>query len=144
MLQHLIFSLSSLKTKSTYLQSTDTIFISTQRNYGNRSCRWNGETYCWVKMELWKISELFKCASCKRWSYNKEERSTSCSSRFCFSIEKMWGSNFKTFLYSKVVLKMLNEWHLHPSISRAFRPIRGEKVPASWWFFCRTSPTIAR
>lgn len=24
------------------------------------------ETYCWVNMELWRISELFKCASCNR------------------------------------------------------------------------------
>lgn len=40
-------------------------------------------TYCSVNMELWRISELFKCASCNRWSYNKDDRSTSCSSRLC-------------------------------------------------------------
>jgi hypothetical protein len=110
--QHLIFSLSLAKTWSTYLhfKHAEGNHKISKRSYSNgysryvmahlsRRNKWKKKkkkkefdclqklfcriTYCWVNMELCRICELFKCASCNRWSYNKEDKSTSCSSRLC-------------------------------------------------------------
>lgn len=40
-------------------------------------------THCCVKIDDCNISVLLKCASCNRWSYSRDDKSTSCSSRPC-------------------------------------------------------------